>query len=447
MSSKVWIDLTDMLEWSGNFGGTQRVVYGIARQYYDAAIKKELDVGFVAFDNHQKKFFETDFENLIKKKEESDQRSDATNTNLISKKEQIKHIVISRTPRFITNNPTTKKAVYGSAKRVYKLAKKVKNKTQQITSSTAPDQKVYTVFNQGDSLLLLGKPWDSPLMMPSIEKYKSERKILVFTVIYDLVITLQPHLHSAALYKAYTEYLFFAASLSDGILPISKSSERDFFKFCEMLNLPKPTSRVIRLGDDVSTLQVTPRPPRAVLDPTEPFLLCVGTIEVRKNHTLLYYLYKLAAERGIHLPKLIIVGRVGWHANDIYNLIKNDPAMAEKMYIFSTVNDSELEWLYQNCSMTLYPSMYEGWGLPVAESLQYGKIAIASNSSSIPEIADNLLEYFSPYSVDEFLHLVVKYLDVERKKETEEKIKSEYKTTSWQTTYKLCEALRRSLTD
>jgi glycosyltransferase involved in cell wall biosynthesis len=84
---------------------------------------------------------------------------------------------------------------------------------------------------------------------------------------------------------------------------------------------------------------------------------------------------------------------------------------------------------------TIFPSVYEGWGLPVAESLNYGKVSISSDSSSMPEIAGNLIDYFSPYDAASCLSLMIKYQDKATRLKKEKQITQSYKTTSWDLTY------------
>jgi hypothetical protein len=218
---------------------------------------------------------------------------------------------------------------------------------------------------------------------------------------------------------------------ADLLFPISKSTESDLLKFCNELSIQKPNTEVIRLGDELEGVDKAKNPTVKI---NKDFLLCVGTIEIRKNHMLLYYVYKLAQERGIALPQLVIVGRPGWLADDTYHILRKDREIAKKVTIIKDASDSELAWLYKNCQFTVYPSMYEGWGLPVAEAMQYGKVAVASRASSITEIAGDLLDYFSPYSTDECLALIVKYLDKDIRSATEASIKSGYISTSWEST-------------
>jgi glycosyltransferase involved in cell wall biosynthesis len=80
--------------------------------------------------------------------------------------------------------------------------------------------------------------------------------------------------------------------------------------------------------------------------------------------------------------------------------------------------------------------MYEGWGLPVAESLGYGKLCVTSHASSIPEIAGDLNDYFSPYDTEECMKKIQLYTDGDRLARKERRIRSEYRQTSWKQTYK-----------
>ena len=69
-------------------------------------------------------------------------------------------------------------------------------------------------------------------------------------------------------------------------------------------------------------------------------------------------------------------------------------AMLEDVVFLHNPNDSELEWLYRNCSFSCFPSSYEGWGLPVGESLWFGRYCITSNATSLPEVGGDLVDIF-----------------------------------------------------
>ena len=139
---------------------------------------------------------------------------------------------------------------------------------------------------------------------------------------------------------------------------------------------------------------------------------------------------------NIKLPPIIIVGGRGRLTNDLLYKIDNDSKLKKLIIKKNDVSDEELDYLYTNCLFTVYPSIYEGWGLPIAESLAYGKFCLASETSSMPEIGGKLLEYFNPYDPKKLLDLMIKYLDLKTRNIAEENIKNNYKITTWDDTTK-----------
>jgi glycosyltransferase involved in cell wall biosynthesis len=88
--------------------------------------------------------------------------------------------------------------------------------------------------------------------------------------------------------------------------------------------------------------------------------------------------------------------------------------------------------------------MYEGWGLPVAESFAYGKPCVSSDISSMPEIAGDLAVYFSPYDAAGCLEAISTYLEPNKLQKMAERVQAEYKPTTWrQTTYQVHAAVKR----
>ena len=135
------------------------------------------------------------------------------------------------------------------------------------------------------------------------------------------------------------------------------------------------------------------------------------------------------------IPELVIIGSRGWYTNDITMLFEQDPVISKKVRILHQTNDEELSWLYQNAQLTIYPSMYEGWGLPVAESLAYGKVTLSSDASSMPEVGGDCADYFSPYDSQACVNLIRQYLKGATLIKREEYIKKFYKITTWEAAY------------
>lgn len=155
------------------------------------------------------------------------------------------------------------------------------------------------------------------------------------------------------------------------------------------------------------------------------FVLCVGTIEVRKNHlTLLAVWDELATELGHRLPLLVIAGRRGWKADDALAKLDAARAFADRIIFIEAPTDRELQWLYSSCLFTIFPSFFEGWGLPIGESFWFGKPCAASNTSSIPTVGRDLCAYFSPYDPQEMKNAIRLLLNPETRYALQQQIES-----------------------
>jgi glycosyltransferase involved in cell wall biosynthesis len=116
------------------------------------------------------------------------------------------------------------------------------------------------------------------------------------------------------------------------------------------------------------------------------FFLSVGTIEPRKNQEFLVTAYENYRERGNPPIPLVFAGKQGWLMDGFQARIKSSK-WADDIHMLGYVSERELAWLYSNCLANLYPSLYEGFGLPVLEGMSFGAYTLAANVTSIPEIA------------------------------------------------------------
>ncbi len=105
------------------------------------------------------------------------------------------------------------------------------------------------------------------------------------------------------------------------------------------------------------------------------------------------------------VPTLVFAGRVGWMIADLLDALRNSRHLDGKIRIVSDADDMTLASLYRGARFTIFPSLYEGWGLPVTESLGYGKVCIASSSTSIPEAGGDFCLYHDPDNVTEAFEL------------------------------------------
>lgn len=186
---------------------------------------------------------------------------------------------------------------------------------------------------------------------------------------------------------------------------------------------------IVPLADEFPGAQRNDRAPSAPKSggrlPDGSFVLCVGTVAARKNHEMLLCVWEeLRAELGDRLPALVVAGARGWKAEGALHKL-DDLARSNSQVIFKeSPSDELLKWLYSACLFTVFPSVLEGWGLPVGESLWFGKACAASNSSPIPEAGRDLCLYFSPDEPQQIKGAIRSLLDPVVRRSNEEKIKA-----------------------
>jgi glycosyltransferase involved in cell wall biosynthesis len=141
------------------------------------------------------------------------------------------------------------------------------------------------------------------------------------------------------------------------------------------------------------------------------YLLTVATVEPRKNLITLLQAYLLLKKRlGISCPPLIIVGRKGWNCNDILGYMTE---LKEHVHFPGHISDAELVALYQMANCLVFPSLYEGFGLPVLEAMSAGCPVITSNVSSLPEVAGKAGLLVDPLNATDIMQAMYRVLEDE----------------------------------
>jgi glycosyltransferase involved in cell wall biosynthesis len=187
--------------------------------------------------------------------------------------------------------------------------------------------------------------------------------------------------------------LFRAGLYADLILAISEYTRQHFLS--TFPGFPSSRTAVVYPASRFDGLCDARTPGRfAALQP-KGFWLSVGTIEPRKNHERLLDAYRiLKAESGSTLP-LVLAGGQGWLLKHFDTLL-HGLERGREIILPGYVSDAELTWLYQNCFGFVYPSLFEGFGMPVLEALGFGAPVLCSNTSSLPEAAGEAALFFDP---------------------------------------------------
>lgn len=230
---------------------------------------------------------------------------------------------------------------------------------------------------------------------------------------------------------------------SAGLLTYSHCSAEDIHDFCQLQGLDSPSVILVRASDEFACGNSAKMTNLEKIADDSGFVLYVSALQTRKNHRLLINLWhRLIAELPFdQVPSLVLVAHGGQESMWFDTLVAADATLKGKVKLLRDLEDEDMHWLYENCLFSVFPSLYEGWGLPVGESLAHGKICIASNASSVPEIAPDYTDLIDPLDFASWYERIRLYITDSEASKGREKLVANYTPTSW------AESARKLLAD
>lgn len=228
--------------------------------------------------------------------------------------------------------------------------------------------------------------------------------------IHDMSLFLHPETHEVRRVRRARRLMALMARTATLIITGTEAVRREI---CANLKLS---------ADKIFTI---PDAPRACFQPvpaaeTEPvrrrlglegdFLLTVATLEPRKNLVTLTRAFAAVLKESPQPLKLAIVGKKGWLSDTLFAEIDKTPAK-ERIVVTGYLSDQELTALYSSCSLFVYPSIYEGFGLPPLEAMACGAPVIASSIPSLMETVGGAALLFDPASQEDLSRLILGLLD------------------------------------
>jgi glycosyltransferase involved in cell wall biosynthesis len=228
---------------------------------------------------------------------------------------------------------------------------------------------------------------------------------LVYTV-YDLGFAVHPEWTTERNRVGCFEGVFRAATVADWIVAISDASRNDFL--AAFPRFPEERTSVIHPCSRFMDSSVEGKRPRQ-LDQLAPdgFWLSVGTVEPRKNHRRLVDAYKRYLALGGRAMPLVIAGGKGWLMDGFRDELAA-MGIAQHVILTGYVSDEELIWLYRKCYANLYPSLFEGFGLPVLEGMQFGAATMVSRIPSSSEVAGDAAISLDPKNTEEWAQAMLR---------------------------------------
>ncbi|MCH4092607.1 glycosyltransferase [Acetobacter sp.] len=277
-----------------------------------------------------------------------------------------------------------------------------------------------------DSILALGAPWAHPDYGVLINHYRHRYGVTFGLLVHDIIPLLYPEWCPAGLPRVFRRWLASTLPACDQVFSVSQATRNDLERL-----FPGVTARSIRMGTMKTAGSKTDDAPLAM---NRPYVLSVGTLEVRKNHLLLFRLWRrlLTEHRGEDIPQLVLVGSPGWLAEDLMGQLRNSDFLDGYVTLILRPSDTRLDTLYRNALFTIVPSFYEGWGLPVSESLIRGKVCLASDRGALVEAGQGLAVHFDPDNLNDALEKIRPLLfGADTLAEMTQRVEADFRPTAW----------------
>lgn len=254
-----------------------------------------------------------------------------------------------------------------------------------------------------DRFVSIGSDWSYDVVGLVAALYGDE-KVLI-PACYDLIPLVLPEFTPGPeFYDQFKIHYTKVHEIAHSVFSISEHTKKDLLNFWGKSEMTAcPDVQVIPLAG----MNVTAQLPELNAHDTQfleasklfgNYVIFVSTLEPRKNHQILLDIWRnLYEERGADCPHLLLVGMRGWGTIDLLDQLGRMAATKNgKISWHEGVSDALLAHLYAGCMFSVFPSIYEGWGLAATEALSHGKVCVISNNSALVEATYDLMPGYHP---------------------------------------------------
>ncbi len=277
---------------------------------------------------------------------------------------------------------------------------------------------------KGDVLLLLDSSWMYPIW-PAVIKAKNNGATIGL-VVYDIIPLMHPEFFPSAIVKRFNSWFKEAIEHVDFFICISETVQNQAQGYLQQ-NYPdsRAHGRVsfFRLGCTLDNIS-----DNVLRKDISHGYIAVGTIEARKNHQYLLDAFDLVWQQCPE-ARLCIIGKIGWLSERVMDRIQKHPLFKKNFFIFHNVSDTELDYYYKHAKALIWPSLAEGFGLPIIEALHQGLPVLASDIPIHREVGKDFCTYFDVHNPDDLAKII---MDIEKTgKMPQVRSSKEYKLTTW----------------
>jgi glycosyltransferase involved in cell wall biosynthesis len=245
------------------------------------------------------------------------------------------------------------------------------------------------------------------------------------------------------LYRAFS--VPFVALRAKNIITISEFSRQDILRFIAGVDSDKVSITHLSCDSIFNNSLSNESPTNSYIAEItrSPYIFCLGAEDPRKNTLRLIRSYLFLLKKGHISENLIISGYANFENSSSYQEVLRCGA-TDKVRFLKFVSNSDLRYLYRKAVVFVYPSLYEGFGIPLIEAFSVGCPVIASNVTSIPEVGSNAALYFDPLNEDEIAKTLLQVLNnVELREELKRKGLHRARQFSWPETARKTLAIYR----
>ena len=443
--SMLWVDVTDLLDYLGQHNrpsGIQRVVSELGRALVACAPER---VRFV------RRFagpcdFETvswqDMESLFAKAAEKAIAHGTVQTTVSSSDDAGPSISPQGRLALIRESAAMQISTFRHLNRLAdnltsRVRRAVRHRSGQHHASllhAASGGLLSELARPGDFFLVPGSPWDFADYSQTVRWLRDSRRVAFGLLIHDMIPIFNPEWCDRGVIASFTSWHRTVLPLADHVFTTSAATARDVQKYARQERISLP-SEPIPIGVGAAFHRHTPGSGRpSHLPAPNSYVLFVSTLEARKNHIQMVRIWRrLVEERGAaHVPMLVFAGRAGWLVHDLMQQLAGMNWLDGKIRHIPSPTDRELAFLYEGCLFTVFPSLAEGWGLPVSESLATSKPCLASGTTAIPEAGESLARYFDPDNAEDVFRAISETLDdPQALSEWSDRIRRTYSPPQW----------------
>ena len=271
-------------------------------------------------------------------------------------------------------------------------------------------------FRAGDYLVLADQSWNYPAWVAAQAAARHGARVVL--VLYDLIPLRHPEFCAPLFTDLFRRWLKNMLACSNAVVCISAATADDLAQWCGQQRLQPPPTGHFRLGSDLPAqgagavrLQLA-----NFMAADTPFFAIIGTVEPRKNHKLLMLAFEQLWRENLP-ARLVIIGRPHPQCHELIAHLRRHAQQGRLLRTVFDASDAEVALAYANCRALVFPSLAEGFGLPLVEARTRGCPVIASDLPALAELADDGVFLFRRDSAEALAALLREHMAHNRRPE------------------------------